>query len=185
MQAPQLMQRLSSMVASPVSGWILMASTGQLLRQGRIRSAMALYGHAWAHLPHSLHLAGSMCARSRPISMASKRHDCWQAFPIHFWQLSVTTNREIGQSSQAASMTCTILSDCLPSGGFPSASAIRCRITSRSLYTQQRNRAFGPGIISKGSSSFRSSSVPAKASFATSYSTSCLIFKIVASLLII
>ena len=184
-QAPHWMHFFSSIWQIPVSRSMVMASTGHARRQGRISSAMALYGHAWAHFPHSLHLSGSIWARSRPMEMAPKLHAFWQALPIHFWQLSVTTNRVIGHSSQAEGITWIILSLCFPLGHFPSARRTLWRMISLSLYTQQRNWAFGPGISLKGISSLFSSSSPEKASFATSCRTLYLIFNNASSLVLI
>src|SRR5699024_9138171 len=91
-----------------------------------------------------------------------------------------------GHSSHADGITYTILcplekSGVSPVGVLPSARLILCLMTCLSLWIQQRNCAFGPGIISYGMVPYFSSISPSYASFATRYSTSCLIFKIVAS----
>ncbi len=51
-----------------------MASTGHENLHGRFKCAIALYGHACAHFPHSLHLDASMCERCLPGVIAPKLH---------------------------------------------------------------------------------------------------------------
>ena len=59
MQCPHLIHLLSSISQIPFSS-IVIALAGQIFLHGLIRSAIALYGQALAHMPHSLHLSGSM-----------------------------------------------------------------------------------------------------------------------------
>ena len=54
------------------------ASTGQERTQGRRASAMALYGQACAHMPHSRHLSGLMIAPWWVLVIAPNRQACRQ-----------------------------------------------------------------------------------------------------------
>ena len=58
-QCPHWIHFSSSITQMPFSSKDI-ASTGHALLHGRIRSAMALYGHALEQSPHSLHWLGSM-----------------------------------------------------------------------------------------------------------------------------
>ena len=89
MHAPHWMHFFSSITQIPYSSYV-MASTGHTFLQGRSKWAMALYGHACAHLPHSRHFSGSIWALLSPMEIAPKGQEFWHAFPIHLRQLSVT-----------------------------------------------------------------------------------------------
>ena len=56
---PQRIHFSSSITQMPFSSMVI-ALTGQTFLHGRIKSAIALYGQFFAHMPHSLHLSGSI-----------------------------------------------------------------------------------------------------------------------------
>ena len=148
---------------------MLIALILQAFSHGRLRLMIAVYGHARAQAPHSLHLDLSICATwFSSKEMAPKRQTSSQRCAKQPRQALVTSQPPIGHSSQAISITSiTFGFDLLP----PIASFTRSLRIARSLYTQQRIVGVLPGTIIFGISMTFSAKVSFHACLATSRNT--------------
>ena len=80
----------------------LIASTGQAFSQGTTILVIALYGHAWMHMPQFLHFVGSIFDLPFSTVIAPNLQEPWHGLATQPWQRSVTCTLEGTQPLQAS-----------------------------------------------------------------------------------